>query len=65
MQGVAQFGSVSVLGTEGRRFKSCYPENKTAHYSYSLLIRKYLPGALPSCSDVGDRGKLDWGERKI
>ena len=25
-QGVAQFGSVSVLGTEGRRFKSCHPE---------------------------------------
>ena len=25
-QGVAQFGSVSVLGTEGRRFKSCYPD---------------------------------------
>ena len=26
-QGVAQFGSVSVLGTEGRRFKSCHLDN--------------------------------------
>jgi hypothetical protein len=25
-QGVAQFGSVSVLGTEGHRFKSCHLE---------------------------------------
>jgi len=26
-QGVAQFGSVSVLGTGGRRFKSCHLDN--------------------------------------
>ena len=26
IQGIAQFGSVPVLGTGGRRFKSCYPE---------------------------------------
>ena len=32
-QGVAQFGSVSVLGTEGRRFKSCHPETKTNHFN--------------------------------
>lgn len=25
-QGVAQLGSVPVLGTGGRRFKSCHPE---------------------------------------
>lgn len=28
-QSIAQFGSVSVLGTEGRRFKSCYSEKRT------------------------------------
>ena len=26
IRGVAQLGSASVLGTEGRRFKSCHPD---------------------------------------
>lgn len=27
-RGVAQFGSASALGAEGRRFKSCHPDHK-------------------------------------
>ena len=26
LRGIAQFGSVVVLGTTGRRFESCYPD---------------------------------------
>ncbi len=32
---VAQLGSASVLGTEGRRFKSCHPDK--------LLYKTHLP----------------------
>jgi hypothetical protein len=28
MRGVAQLGSASALGAEGRRFKSCHPDSK-------------------------------------
>ena len=38
LRGVAQFGSASVLGTEGRRFESCHPDllNMTTMEFYSV-----------------------------
>lgn len=43
-QGVAQFGSVSVLGTEGRRFESCHPDAMEVFFSFLSCEKENLPG---------------------
>ena len=42
LQGVAQFGSVPVLGTGGRRFKSCHLEflNKKIIFNLTNFVLK-------------------------
>ena len=36
IRGVAQFGSASALGAEGRRFESCYPDSG-CHFSTGVV----------------------------
>ena len=42
IQGVAQFGSVSVLGTGGRRFKSCHLDNFSFFHFFIYKKHKKL-----------------------
>lgn len=41
-RGVAQSGSAPVLGTGGRRFESCRPDNKKAKKSQIFLAFCYI-----------------------
>lgn len=38
---MAQFGRASDLGSEGRRFKSCYPDHKKRRMATSQLIARF------------------------
>ena len=35
-RGVAQSGSASALGAEGRRFESCHPDNSKSHFKNEM-----------------------------
>jgi hypothetical protein len=43
-RGVAQLGSASALGAEGRRFKSCHPDqhDKTTDITKAKVFEEYL-----------------------
>ena len=60
-QGIAQPGSVSVLGTESRRFKSCYPE---LLIKTRAMIAKALQKALLDRTLTFSRSKSFWGLSK-
>ena len=51
--GVAQFGRVSDLGSEGRKFKSCHSDFLDRHSKYFLLdknltVTQKREGSIPS-----------------
>jgi hypothetical protein len=66
-RGIAQPGSAEVLGTSGRRFKSCCPDQPNQEEIVEALsqfrlatIRKVTPGLPPAALATREADRLNW-----
>ena len=58
---VAQFGSASGLGPEGRRFESCHPDQHRVHAKWRGLYVFYMKGFEPG-EGIGRKAKVAGGK---